>query len=48
MHDTAHEQQEFPPPTAPESISVSLRGFADAISAERFGNVIAETVRFLR
>jgi len=32
-------------PTAPVDIGVSLRGFEDRVSAERFGKVIAEVVR---
>jgi hypothetical protein len=47
MDDPTDELQELPPQTAPESIGVSLRGFADVASAERFGNVIAETVRYI-
>jgi hypothetical protein len=39
------EAPELPPPTAPSNIPVNLRGFADTESAERFGHVIAETVR---
>ncbi len=37
--------QSLPPPTAPENIGVSLRGFADEVSARRFGDLIAVTVR---
>jgi hypothetical protein len=47
MDDPTDESQELPPPTAPESIGVNLRGFLDAASAERFGNVIAEIVRYI-
>lgn len=39
------EEPTVPPPTAPASIGVNLRGFADKTSAERFGNVIADAVR---
>lgn len=41
----AEETPQLPPQTAPSNIPVNLRGFADAESAERFGNVIAEAVR---
>ncbi len=35
----------LPAPTAPETIGVSSRGFADADSAGCFGDLIAVTVR---
>ena len=38
---------ELPPQTAPENIGVSLRGFADEPSAQKFGHLIADTVRSL-
>jgi hypothetical protein len=34
----------LPPPTAPETIDVSLRGFQDKATAERFGHIIADVV----
>ena len=37
----------LPPPTAPASIQVSLYGFADKLSAERFGDLIAKMVRYI-
>ena len=42
---TSDDEQGIPPPTAPLSIGVSLRGFADRAAAERFGDVIANAVR---
>jgi hypothetical protein len=47
--DDEGEQQKpsLPPESAPDSIPVSLRGFADAAHAERFGHKIANTVRAL-
>jgi len=39
------DKRALPPPTAPESIDVSLRGFEDKATAERFGHVIADAVR---
>ena len=39
------QRDELPPQTAPESIPVSVRGFADATEAENFGHEIALTVR---
>lgn len=41
------EEATLPPASAPDSIPVSLRGFADAAHAERFGHTIANTVRAL-
>jgi hypothetical protein len=39
------ETAELPPTTAPATIDVTLRGFADKEAAERFGHLIAETAR---
>lgn len=39
------EQPDLPPPTAPESFQVSLRGFTDADEAEQFGNTMGMAVR---
>ena len=42
---TPDEQPDRPPPTAPESIQVSLRGFTDAAGAEQFGNTMGVAIR---
>lgn len=41
------QQEDQPEPTAPESIPVSARGFADATEAENFAHCIADTVRLI-
>jgi hypothetical protein len=40
----SNRESDLPVPTTPGSVSVSLRGFADAKHAEGFGRVIAYTV----
>lgn len=40
-------ETEPPPPTAPENISVSLRGFDTEEHARAFGNLVATYVRSL-
>ncbi|WP_137391928.1 hypothetical protein [Rhodoligotrophos defluvii] len=39
------ETDDLPPSTAPDSIAVSARNFADTETAEQFTHVIAYTVR---
>ena len=47
MNTAGEEEPKLPPPTAPANIGVSLRGFADAASAERFANVIVSAMRLI-
>ncbi len=42
---SSSDEEKIPPPTAPERFSVSLRGFADSNTAERFGRLIGGFVR---
>jgi hypothetical protein len=42
---SSSDEEKIPPPTAPERFSVSLRGFADSNTAERFGRLIGGVVR---
>ena len=43
MDETKPEEHDLPPPTAPENIGVSFRGFSVAATAERFGHVLMLT-----
>lgn len=48
MSDLTQESElDLPPSTAPEHISVSLRGFADETTARQFGDVIASVTRLI-
>ena len=43
----ASEAPEIPPPTAPENLSISPRGFDTEEHARAFGNLVATYVRTL-